>query len=129
MAWLLQNYFLPTLAGPSNVDDASGTYNVAPLTHLLKRYKTLMKAFARDGTLIKQHKFEVSQIFQSIENWISEARVASSAAFFRGWGAETSSSKGVGASRENWRERWALEKFCDGLLERGGLVPVSTRFV
>ena len=87
-----------------------------------------MKTLSRDVSLVPQFKGEVTQILQEVENWILNTRLAASAAIFRGWGTETSSSRGDHAS-EDWREHWGLERLCDALLDRGGLVPVSSKLV
>ena len=90
-----------------------------------------MKLLVRDASLITRHKKDISDILKAIENWVSEAHIAASAVVFPGWGSERSSpsSKGDDDVDGDWRERWALEGLCDALLERGGLVPVSTKFV
>ena len=118
------------LGGSTNAE-SSHTYDIATLSPLLKQYKTLMKLLVRDASLITRHKRDISDILKAIENWVSEAHIAASAVVFPGWGSERSSpsSKGDDDVDGDWRERWALEGLCDGLLERGGLVPVSTKFV
>lgn len=81
-----------------------------------------MKTISRDASLKAQYKDDLVKTLRNIERWVAEAKVASSAVIFSGWGA----SEGDG---EDENERWALERLCDALLERGGLVPVSSKCV
>ncbi|EJD04250.1 uncharacterized protein FOMMEDRAFT_167479 [Fomitiporia mediterranea MF3/22] len=78
-----------------------------------------MKIISRDTSLTTQYKDNLATVLRDIERWISEAKVASSAVIFHRWGAVQT------GDGEDEKERWALERLCDALIERGGLVPVS----
>ncbi|KAL5518691.1 LAS1 [Sanghuangporus vaninii] len=119
LTWLLHKYFLPILSVAS-VEESAPVVRLSPLHPLLKRYKSLMKTISRDASLKSQYKDELAKSIRDIERWIGEAKVASSAVIFNGWGANE-----LDDGDEN--ERWALERLSEALTERGGLVPVSTR--
>ncbi|KAF8577862.1 Las1-domain-containing protein [Ramaria rubella] len=116
MSWLLHNYFLPTLS-PVNQSTAPSP-TLTPLSPLLSQYKQLLKATTRDASLKSRFKSEVMRILRDVERWISEARAAASLVNFD---ADTQYDE------EDEQERWALERLCDALIGRGGLVPVSKR--
>ena len=78
MAWLLHNYFLPTL-NPSAPSSAP-VPPLRPLAPLLKQYKVIMKATTRDTTLHVQYRAELNKLFRDVERWIAEAKVASTSA-------------------------------------------------
>ncbi|KAL5534518.1 hypothetical protein ACEPAG_981 [Sanghuangporus baumii] len=119
LTWLLHNYFLPILSVAS-VEESAPVVRLFPLHPLLKRYKSLMKIISRDASLKSQYKDELAKSIRDIDRWIGEAKVASSAVIFNGWGTCE-----LDDGDEN--ERWALERLSEALTERGGLVPVSTR--
>lgn len=124
MTWLLNNYFLPTLY-PATQPTAK-TPPLRSLAPVLKEYKNLLKITTRDASLRSQYQTEVTRILRDVERWISEAKVASnvlSGAF--DWDA----SPGAHELEADPRERWALERFCDTLLDKGMLVPLSKRSV
>ena len=122
MSWLLHNYFIPAL-NPSTPPKTRVT-PLRPLQPLLAQYKTLLKTTTRDASLRTQYKLEITQVLREIERWVAEARVAAdvSAATL-----EWDTTEVDGADAEDSRERWALEKLCDGLLEKGGLIPLSKK--
>lgn len=54
---------------------------------------------------------------------MGEAKVAASSVWSDGFGAAE-----MGGDDDD-RERWALERLSEGILKRGGLVPVSSKYV
>ncbi|KAL4244574.1 hypothetical protein ABKN59_009945 [Abortiporus biennis] len=122
MTWLLNNYFLPTL-NPS-APPPTNTRPLHPIGPLLKRYKTLLKAISRDASLRNPYKTEVTKVLREIERWIAEAKVAANVSS----GTFDWDIAGNGEDPEqDLKEKWALEKFCDSLLEKGSLVPLSKK--
>lgn len=121
MSWLLQNYFLPVL-NPSTIPHAQTS--LRPVSPLLKRYKTLMKLTTRDKSVQDQHRSELLAVERDIERWVSEGKLGAdpSVAFV----GDDWDGDGDG-EEEDWRERWALERLCDALLEKGALVPLSKK--
>lgn len=83
----------------------------------------MSKITVRDASLKANYKMETTKILRDIERWIAEAKVAAdvSAATLE-WELDSSADP-----EEDGREQWALEKFSDVLLEKGGLVPVSKK--
>ncbi|KXN81109.1 Protein LAS1 [Leucoagaricus sp. SymC.cos] len=131
MSWLLHNYFLPTL-NPASTPERKAL-PLRPLGPILKQYRSVLKTITRDASLRTRYKQEVNTITRDIERWISEANVAANIAVSEvGWGTggkeltvealEGSRTEDIGP-----KEKWALEKFCDVLLEKGGLVPLSKK--
>ncbi|KAI0639041.1 Las1-domain-containing protein [Trametes polyzona] len=121
MAWLLHNYFLPTL-NPSSPGTAP-SQPLRPLAPLLKQYKTLLKATTRDATLRVQLRGDITKATREVERWIAEAKVASAAASGAvGW--EDAYPDG---DEEDARERWALDRLAEALIQRGALVPLSKK--
>jgi ribosomal biogenesis protein LAS1 len=120
MQWLLHNYFLPLLH-PSTLPKTQGAM-LRLISPLLDQYKTLLTG---DVSLIAHNRQQIRVILRDIERWVAEAKVA----------AETSSVN------DDWdfdhqcassmdidpKERWALDRLCDGLLEQGALVPKSAK--
>ena len=123
MAWLLDNYFLPTLNPATST--SGGAPPLRPLSPLLKEYKTIMKATTRDATLHVQYRTEITRVMRDIERWIAEAKVAS-ASLAGGVGWEDAQEEG---DEEDAREKWALDRLADVLLEKGMLVPLSKKWV
>ena len=123
MNWLLQNYFLPSI-NPS-LPQPSQAQPLRPVTPLLKQYKNLLKITTRDASLRTQYKTDITRVLRDIERWVAEAKVAAdvSAATIE-WDIDSSE----GSSEEDGREQWALERFCEALLEKGGLIPVSKKY-
>ena len=124
MAWLLHNYFLPTLnpAAPPTVPSAP----LRPVAPLLKRYKALLKATTRDATLHTQLRGEIAQATRAIERWLAEAKLAAPSG--PAWDDTDADGDGDDGA-EDARELWALDRLADALLERGALVPLSKRCV
>lgn len=82
-----------------------------------------MKIITRDVSLVPQHRSKLVTVLRDLERWIAECKVAANVAFGEvGWTSES------GTLEADVKERWALERFCDGLAERGMLVPLSKRF-
>jgi len=123
LTWLLHNYFLPTLSSTSTNSEqhTESSINLSPLSPLLKQYKELLKITTRDASLKTQYKTEITKVLRDIERWVGEAQVAASSVWSNGFGAAE-----MGGEDDD-RERWALERLSEGLLERGGLVPVSSK--
>ncbi|KAJ7101017.1 Las1-like-domain-containing protein [Mycena crocata] len=117
MSWLLHNYFLPTL-NPSTVAPPTP----APLRSLapvLKQYKYFRKVITRDASLRTQYHQELKGLSRDIERWIAEATVAANVAVGAlGWDA---------GEKGDQKERWALERLCDILMEKGVLVPLAKK--
>lgn len=124
MTWLLHNYFLPTL-NPSAVPQSQQN-SVRPIAPLLKQYKTLIKLTVRDASLATRNKSTIAGLIRDIERWISGAKVAAN---FATGDFDWKAGKLLDDVDTNnqYRERWALEKLCDGLLEKGALVPLSKK--
>ncbi|KAG6826341.1 hypothetical protein H0H92_000257 [Tricholoma furcatifolium] len=124
MVWLLHNYFLPTI-NPATLPEKQT--KLRSLSPLLKEYKRLLKITTRDASLRAQYKPEIASVFKDIERWIAEARVAANMATREiGWvtnALDISSSSGY----VDPKERWALEKLCDSLIEKGSIVPLSKK--
>ncbi|KAG2160136.1 Las1-like-domain-containing protein [Suillus bovinus] len=122
LTWLLHNYFLPTI-NPS-APRPSTAPPLRPVTPLLKQYKTLSKIIARDASLRKQNQPDIDAIMRDIERWLAEAKLAADfAADAYGWGTIDDND----VEQEDFREKWALERLCDALLEKGALVSLSQK--
>lgn len=120
MTWLLHNYFLPTL-NPSTVPPQQAA-PLRPLAPILKQYKSLRKIITRDASLRSQYQQEIKGVFRDVERWIAEATVAANVAVGElGW---DTSEKGD----QTAKERWALERLCDGLMDKGALAPLSKKY-
>ena len=65
-------------------------------------------------------------MLREVERWVAEARVAADVSSVT---LEWDTTEIEGGERDDSRERWALEKLCDALLEKGGLVPLSKKLV
>lgn len=126
MSWLLHNYFLPTL-NPSSVVKLK-TPSLRPIMPMLKQYKSLLKITTRDASLKSQYKIAISAVTKDIEKWVAEAKVAANVAVGEiGW--ESSTPESLSDSGEmDIKERWALERLCDALLQKGALVPLAKRY-
>ncbi|KAG9041227.1 rRNA-processing protein las1 [Tulasnella sp. UAMH 9824] len=116
LTWLLHNYFMPTLS-PA-LSSSQSTIQLSPVEPILQRYKSLTKATSKDITLQKKRTAEFDKVFRDLERWIGEAKIAS-------WGAMNLSV--VDDDEDDWKEGWALDRLCEALLGRGGLVPVSKK--
>ncbi|KAI0724189.1 Las1-domain-containing protein [Cerioporus squamosus] len=124
MTWLFHNYFLPTL-NPSAKSSAP-VPPLRPLAPLLKQYKSLLKATTRDATLHIQYRADITRALRDIERWISEAKIASSATT-GGVAWDDVAPDENDDSEEDAREKWALDRLSDVLLEKGMLVPLSKK--
>ncbi|EJF58409.1 Las1-domain-containing protein [Dichomitus squalens LYAD-421 SS1] len=121
MAWLLDNYFLPTL---NPVTPSSGAAPpLRPLSSPLKQYKAIMKATTRDATLHVEYRAEITKVMRDIERWIAEAKVASASA---AGGVRWEDGQEDG-DEEDVREKWALDRLAEVLVDRGMLVPLSKK--
>ncbi|CAL1696175.1 unnamed protein product [Somion occarium] len=123
MAWLLNNYWLPTLnpSAPSTVPARP----LRPLDPLLKQYKDLLKAVTRDASLRTHYQPEINKVVREIERWTSEAKVAANLALGTfDWDVGDES---LDLDQEDVREKWALDRLCDVLLAKGILVPQSKK--
>ena len=119
MSWLLQNYFLPVLNLSSTPHAVT---SLRPISPLLNRYKILMKLTTRDKSVQDQYRSELLAVQRDIERWVSEGKLGAdpSVAFVGGiWDRDEEG--------DDWRERWALERLCDALVEKGALVPLSKK--
>jgi ribosomal biogenesis protein LAS1 len=125
LSWLLHNYFLPTL-NPSTVSQAQAT-QLRPLTPILKQYKNIVKITTRDASVVGQYKAAISSVQKDIERWVSEAKVAANVAVGELEWDSGQVNEIMGGLDEDPKERWALERLCDGLLEKGALVPLSKK--
>lgn len=125
MAWLLHNYFLPTINPITNSQQASNS--VRPLLPMLKFYKNTMKVVTRDASLVSQYKPKLVNIMREIERWIAETKVAANISSGEiGWIGHRSID--TSSLDIDVKETWALDKFCDELGERGMLVPLSKKW-
>lgn len=126
MSWLLHNYFLPTL-NPSTVSQAQAT-RLRPLAPILKKYKNLLKITSRDASVVAQYKGDINSVQRDLERWISEAKVAANVVVGGlGWDLSSPASENMGVGDDDPKERWALDRFCDGLLKKGALVSLSRK--
>ncbi|KAI0344109.1 Las1-domain-containing protein [Trametopsis cervina] len=124
MAWLLHNYFIPAL-NPSAVEAAPKQAALRPLEPLLTEYKTLLKTVTRDASLRTQHKHNIIKVQRDIERWISEAKLAADVtAATLEWDDVQMDEDAEGVDSREW---WALQRLCDGLLAKGGLIPMSKK--
>ncbi|KAG5653504.1 hypothetical protein H0H81_012714 [Sphagnurus paluster] len=122
MVWLLNNYFLPAI-NPSTAPEV--VTPLRPLEPTLKQYKHLLKMTARDASLRTHYAPAILSVMKDVERWITEARVAANMATRDLW--ETTSETLLDSVEMDAKERWALERLCDALLEKGGLVPLSKK--
>jgi len=117
-----------------------------PVGPLLRRYKSLLKTVSRDASLRAWHAADISRALREIERWLAEARVAAHthAREFASWLPYRDRGR-AGAQMDGGErdddgdddddevleptEAWALDRFCDALLEKGALVPVSRKLV
>ena len=98
-----------------------------PLAPILKQYKNLLKITTRDASVVGQYKAAISSVQKDIERWISEAKVAANVAVGELEWDNVQGNDILGGLDEDPKERWALERLCDGLLEGGALVPLSKK--
>lgn len=74
-----------------------------------------MKLTTRDASLRTRHQSDLNKLLRDIERWVGEAKVA---AWGGGWGGHADID-------EDGKERMAVDRLCEALLDKGGLVPVS----
>lgn len=91
-----------------------------------KQYKNLLKQTLRDSSLISRHSADIGLVMREVERWVSEAVLASN---IKLRGLEWEDADDSETDEEDTQEIWALEKLCGVLLEEGGLVPLSKKFV
>lgn len=120
MAWLLRNYFLPTL-NPSAAAAPAPAAQLPPLAPLLKQYKALLKLTTRDASVQALHQPAIDAVLRAVQRWVAQARVAAPAG---AWDDD-----GDGDGDDDPKERWALDRLADALLDRGALVPLSKKCV
>ena len=78
----------------------------------------------RDASLRSKYQPRVTKVLSDIERWISEAKIAAdTSAATIDWDGEDTDVDLEG----DYREQWALDKFCDALVEKGGLVSASKK--
>lgn len=92
-----------------------------------------MKIVSRDASLTSKHTHELTGFMKDIDRWLSEAAAAADVSFGEvGWERSTcrsNSQSPESLSGQDLKERWALDRLCDELLEKGALVPLSKRCV
>jgi len=115
MAWLLHNYYLPTLNPTRELAPASPP---RPLLPILKSYKDIMKTITRDVALLPRHRPKLITVLRDLERWIAECKVAANVAV---------GELGYAIGDADFKEIWALESLCDGLVANGMLVPLSKK--
>jgi ribosomal biogenesis protein LAS1 len=93
----------------------------------LKQYKKLLKITTRDASVVAQYKSDIHSVQRDLERWVSEAKVAVAVGEL-GWNSGPANDS-FGSGDEDPKERWAIEKLCDGLLQKGALVPLSKKSV
>jgi ribosomal biogenesis protein LAS1 len=123
MSWLLHHYFIPAL-NPTTTQVTPPT-PLRSLHPLLAQYKSLLKTTTRDASLRTKYKSEITKILRDIERWVSEARLAANlAAATLEWDDVQPDDDSENVDGREW---WALNRLCDNLLEKGGLVPRSKK--
>lgn len=129
MSWLLHNYFLPQLR-PTAEASLRKEPTLRPLTPLLKEYKAFLKTTTRDGSLRKEYAPRITAVLRDVERWVAEAKIAANieGSVILGWSA-AGDDKDVQEEESDVREKWALERLADTLLERGALIPVAKKYV
>ncbi|KAI0080065.1 Las1-domain-containing protein [Panus rudis PR-1116 ss-1] len=125
MTWLLNNYWLPTI-NPATPPSAQAP-KLPTLEPQLKQYKDLLKATTRDASLQNTFKPEITRVLREVERWISGAKVAANLSLGSFDWDVGDVSTGERSWEEDPRERWALERLCDYLLDKGALVPLSKK--
>lgn len=115
MAWLLHNYWIPTI-NPSQSQQPQAPLRA--LGPILKSYKSLLKITTRDASVKVQYRQAITTILRDIERWLAEAKIAANVA---------AGGLGWDVGDQDPKEKWALEKLCDSLMEKGMLVPLSKK--
>ena len=122
MAWLLNNYWLPTL-NPS-VQNTALVPDLRSITPLFKRYKSLLKAVTRDTSLRTQYQPEITKVMREVERWIAEAKVASNLSLSE---LDWDVGENPDFYRQDAREKGALGRVGEELGAKGALVPQSKK--
>ncbi|KAF8321616.1 Las1-domain-containing protein [Clavulina sp. PMI_390] len=112
LTWLLNNYWLPTVA-PANLEDAPPPV-IPPVLPLLKEYRSLMKSIARDASIKGVKKGDIARMHRDLERWVGETKVS--------YGMDSGQ---MGMDDEG--EKFAIEKLCEELVESGYLVSISKK--
>lgn len=95
-----------------------------PVAPLFKHYKTLLKLVTRDASLRKRYQPDIDAVMRDVERWLAEAKVAADfAPDTYDWDTTIDSND---IEQEDPRERWALERLCDVLVEKAFL---SQRYI
>lgn len=94
----------------------------------------MMKIVTRDASLRTRYRQAVVTVTRDIERWVAEAKVAAEISNGEvGWGTDGDTLRASWTVDEDdhmsFKEKWALERLCDVLLEKGGLVPLSKKYV
>jgi ribosomal biogenesis protein LAS1 len=87
----------------------------------LRQYKIITKTTLKDTSLKSHYKPAVETLFKDMERWIAEAKVAATS-FVIDFGEKEETIEDLDP-----KERFALERFSDVLLEKGALVPLSKK--
>ncbi|KAH9043781.1 Las1-domain-containing protein [Lactarius pseudohatsudake] len=128
LAWLLHNYFRPTLDPTLAHAAPQIRHRLRPAEPLLRRYKGLLKSRARDDDAARRDNADVRAVLRELERWLAEARIAGASAQStnenEGWWHARADDDGDG---DEPREAWALDRLCEALLARGALVPLSRK--
>jgi len=95
---------------------------IPQLAPLLKEYKALLKSTSRDASLRSRRKMDVTKLLRDVERWIGEVTVIAGTVLAGGL-----SFAGAGDYQDDSKERWALERLCEAMCGKGGLVPVSRK--
>ncbi|KAH8835853.1 Las1-like-domain-containing protein [Flagelloscypha sp. PMI_526] len=119
MAWLLQNYFLPTLTPTTNMSTIEAP-PLRPVSPILAQYKTLLKITTRDASVHTQYKHEINAVLRELERWLSEAKVSANP--LSGLNSQQDPSQ---LGEEEFKEYWSLEQLCEALMEPGAIVPLA----
>jgi ribosomal biogenesis protein LAS1 len=94
----------------------------------------MVKIVVRDASLRTRFRQAIGATTRDIERWVAEAKVAADISSGDvGWATDGDTLRAPRTVDEddhiNSKERWALERLCDVLLEKGGLVPLSRKYV
>ncbi|KAF8167817.1 Las1-like-domain-containing protein [Crassisporium funariophilum] len=122
LIWLLHNYFLPTLNPPPIQQENLAA--LRPLAPTLTAYKNTMKTITRDVSLVSRYKPQFIFLLRDLERWIAESKITANVAIGEvGW----ADNKLLAITDSDLKETWALGKFCEGLAEKGMLVPLGKK--
>jgi ribosomal biogenesis protein LAS1 len=82
-----------------------------------------MKTTLRDNSLRPRYDSDINRVLRDIERWVAEAKVAANVAAGFGFDSDGFSKN----EADDIREKWAMDRLCDALLDKGALVPVSKK--